>query len=234
MPTDWRCWQSHARSTHSAQNTTANRSSDFSGEPARSFAPLFCGRMNLPPRSCVNISRGSTMTASSAYSRQQSKLTNRRCLRSANLSSVEAACGEGFPQGASIGSRAWLHRTLGLCSAENSGAACGCAIEKVLFAPFRSGTAHIMIVWPVFPARPVPGWAQKRQQGAGGATQDGNQNGCSEPSPWHVTLHVKRRIRIGGPDGPPHHHERSVGRDLRTTQSLLGRSKRIPRSSSSG
>ena len=53
------------------------------------------------------------------------------------------------------------------CSAENLCVARGCAIEKVLFVPFRPGTAHIMVVRPVFPGRTVPGRAEKRQHGAG-------------------------------------------------------------------
>ena len=48
---------------------TSLNSASF-GKPARSYAPRFCGRMNWPPRSCTNIWRGSTMTASSAPSRQ--------------------------------------------------------------------------------------------------------------------------------------------------------------------
>ncbi len=119
------------------------------------------------------------------------------------------------------------------CSTGNSGAVGGRTIERMLFVPFRPGTAHIVIVGPVFPARPVPGWAEKRQHRSGDAAQKDNQKGYSEPCSWHVTLDVKRRTRIGGPDGPPSHHERSVGGDSRVTQLLLGRSRRIPRSSSS-
>ena len=61
-----------------------------------------------------------------------------------------------------------------------SRAAGGCAIEKMLFAPFRSGTAHVVIFRPVFPARPVPGWTEKRHHGADDAAQKGNKNGCGE------------------------------------------------------
>ena len=51
--------------------------------------------------------------------------------------------------------------------AGNSGAVDGRAIKRVLFVPFRPGTAHIMVVRPVFPGRTVPGRAEKRQHGAG-------------------------------------------------------------------
>jgi hypothetical protein len=96
--------------THS---TTERRISAFFVEPARSYAPLFSGRMSLPRPYCVNTLRELTMTASSAPSRQPLKLTNRRSLRSANLSSATATCREGFPRGATNSSDAWLRRTLG-------------------------------------------------------------------------------------------------------------------------
>jgi hypothetical protein len=49
-------------------------------------------------------------------------------------------------------------------AARNSGPAGGCAINKMLFAPLRSGTTHIMIFWPVSLRWPVPGWTEKRHQ----------------------------------------------------------------------
>src|SRR5258708_4145623 len=57
----------------------------FFAGPVRSYAPPFKRRMNLAPWSCVNTSRGLTMTASSTSSPQHLKLINRSCLRSANL-----------------------------------------------------------------------------------------------------------------------------------------------------
>jgi hypothetical protein len=99
MPTGWRSWQSQTRSTGLVRSTTANRISTSFAGPVQSCAPLFCGRMNLPPRSCVNTSRELTMIVSSASSRQQLRPTNRRSLRSASLSNTTAACGEGFPRG---------------------------------------------------------------------------------------------------------------------------------------
>ena len=53
-----------------------------------------------------------------------------------------------------------------------------CEIGKMLFAPFRSGTTHIMILGPVSPHRPVPGRTEKRQQGADRAADkaDGSQS----------------------------------------------------------
>jgi hypothetical protein len=65
-------------------------------------------------------------------------------------------------------------------------AAGGRTIEKVLFTPFRAGTAHIMIFRPVSPGRAVPRWAQKGQHGADGITQAGNDNGCGERISRHV------------------------------------------------
>ena len=67
----------------------------------------------------------------------------------------------------------------------------GWAIEKVLFAPFWPGTAHVVIVRPVFPARPIPGWAEKRQHGVDNFAQQGSQNGCGERISRHVTPHTK-------------------------------------------
>ena len=95
-----RSWQSQARSTGSVRGTTENRISAFFAGPVRSYAPPFCGRMNLAPHFCVNILRELTMIVSSASSRQQLRPTNRRSLRSASLSNTTAACGEGFPRGA--------------------------------------------------------------------------------------------------------------------------------------
>ena len=48
----------------------------------------------------------------------------------------------------------------------------------VFFAPFRSGTPHVVSFRAIFPDRPVPGWAQKRHQIADGAAQMRGQNGC--------------------------------------------------------
>ena len=45
---------------------TAALISNFFAAPVQSFAPRFCSRTNLPPRSCDNIWPGSTMTVSSA------------------------------------------------------------------------------------------------------------------------------------------------------------------------
>jgi hypothetical protein len=90
---------------------------------------------------------------------------------------------------------------------DSSRAAGGSAVKKVFFTPFRSGTAHVVLFRPVFPDRSIPGWAQKCHQRSDGAAEKGNQNGRA-------------------------HRERSVG-SVRTTQSLLSRSSRMPRSSSS-
>jgi hypothetical protein len=54
----------------------------------------------------------------------------------------------------------------------------GCAIQSVLFAPFRPRSAHVVIFGPIFSDRPVPGWTEKRHHGADGAAQQGNKNGC--------------------------------------------------------
>jgi hypothetical protein len=62
----------------------------------------------------------------------------------------------------------------------------GSTIEKVLFTPFRAGTAHIMIFRPVSPGWAVPGWTQKGQHGADGTAQEGNDNGCGERISRHV------------------------------------------------
>ena len=47
-----------------------------------------------------------------------------------------------------------------------SASAGGCAIDRMLFAPFRSGTTHVMILRPVSPHGAVPGRTEKRQQSA--------------------------------------------------------------------
>ena len=82
----------------------------FFAGPVQSYAPLFSGPMNLPLRSCVNISRELMMIVSSACSRQQLRPTSPKCRRSANLSNATTACGEGFPRGATIRSNARLCR----------------------------------------------------------------------------------------------------------------------------
>jgi hypothetical protein len=67
-------------------------------------------------------------------------------------------------------------------------AAGGSTIEKVLFTPFRSGTAHIMIFRPVSPGRAVPGRPQKGQHRADAAAQKGNDNRCAGQISWHVMI----------------------------------------------
>src|ERR1700687_5482320 len=140
--------------------------------------------MNLAPRSGFNPSRGLTMTASSTSSPQQLKLTNRSCLRSASLLNATTACGGDFLPAATINSRTCLR-----CCVD-SHAAGGCAIKKVLFAPFRFGGAHIIIFWPVSSDRPIP--TKKRQQRTDGAAEKGNNNGCGERKLSHVTLRARR------------------------------------------
>src|ERR1700686_3453448 len=143
MRTDWRSWQSQTRLTGLVHGATARWISAFFAGPARSYAPLFYGRMNLAARSCVNILRELTMIVSSASSRQQSKLTNRSCLRSASPSdAMTPACREGFHRGATNGSD---ERLRGRVLCRNLRTASGGTIEQVLFTPFRPGTAHIMI-----------------------------------------------------------------------------------------
>ena len=66
-----------------------------------------------------------------------------------------------------------------------------CPIQEMLLAPFRSGTTHIVSFRPIFAVRPVPGWTEKRQQGADGAAEKGNQYGCGERNSSHVILHAK-------------------------------------------
>jgi hypothetical protein len=73
--------------------------------------------------------------------------------------------------------------------ARTSGAAGGCAIEKMLFPPFRPGAAHVVILRPIDLVRPIPGWTKKRQHGADDFAQQGNKNGCGK---YHVTPHAKR------------------------------------------
>jgi hypothetical protein len=80
----------------------------------------------------------------------------------------------------------------------DSGAACGHTMKKVLFAPFRTGTAHIMFFWVIFPGRPVPRWAQKRHQSTDDAAEKGNQNGYGKRRPSHVTLQAKKQTGIWG------------------------------------
>jgi len=67
-------------------------------------------------------------------------------------------------------------------------AAGGSTIEKVLFTPFRAGTAHIMIFRPVSPGWAVPGWAQKGQYSADGAAQERNSNGYGGQISRHVMI----------------------------------------------
>jgi hypothetical protein len=80
--------------------------------------------------------------------------------------------------------------------ATTSCAAGGCAVEKVLLAPFRPGAAHIVIFRPVFPERPVPGRTHERHHGAESAANHCDENGCDVRNPRHVTLHAKNRMRI--------------------------------------
>src|ERR1035437_8966902 len=72
-----------------------------------------------------------------------------------------------------------------------------CAVIT-LFAPFRSGTTHIMLLRAVFPDRAVPGWTQKRQQRADGGAQKGNKNRSGERKLSHVMLHGKNCTRTAG------------------------------------
>src|SRR5229473_5431772 len=65
-----------------------------------------------------------------------------------------------------------------------------CAIEKVLLAPFRSGTPHIVIFGVVFPARPIPAWVEKRHQRADDAAEMGSKHGCSDRKLSHWILHA--------------------------------------------
>ncbi len=78
-------------------------------------------------------------------------------------------------------------------SAANSGAVGRRAIERMFFVPFRPGTAHIMVVRAVFPARTVPGRAEKRQHGAGGVAKKRNQNGYGERNSWHMRRSTRKR-----------------------------------------
>ena len=49
---------------------------------------------------------------------------------------------------------------------------------KMLFAPFRSGAAHIVAFRPIFPD--VPERVQKGRQHAHGMAEMGYQNGCEK------------------------------------------------------
>jgi hypothetical protein len=65
----------------------------------------------------------------------------------------------------------------------------------MLFAPFRSGAAHVVVFRPVFPGWPVPGWTQKGQQRADASAEDGEKNGCAERRLSHAILHAKKTNR---------------------------------------
>ena len=90
------------------------------------------------------------------------------------------------------------------CSTWSSGAARGRAAPGVLFAPFRSGTAHIVTMRLIRPARPVPGGTEKRHDGGDDFAQERNQSGCGERELRHVTPHARqkwnRKRRAGWPD----------------------------------
>src|SRR6266478_6848570 len=107
----------------------------------------------------------------------------------------------------------------------------GCA--KLFFPPFWSRTAHIVIFRVVSPVRSVPGRTEKRHQSADAAAQKRNKNRCSERKLSHVTLHGKMSTGDRTPNGPYQSLRTRLEPGLRVTQSLLARSKRIPRSSSS-
>lgn len=106
-------------------------------------------------------------------------------------------------------------------------AAGGCAIEKVLFPPFRSGAAHIVIFRTVFSDRPIPhgtqGRAHKPRCRTDGAAEQRNHNGCTERNFWHVTRAPREKIGLEWrePNRPPHHYERPAGPDLRARQLWL-------------
>jgi len=73
--------------------------------------------------------------------------------------------------------------------AQTSGATGGCAIENVLFPPFRPGTTHVVILRPIDLPRPIPGRTKKRHDGADDFAQEANQNGCDR---YHVTSPAMR------------------------------------------
>jgi hypothetical protein len=148
------------------------------GKPAFDFfrrtSAQLCAAILQPdeqvPPSCNDITRVLKMTASNASSRRQPGSTSRRCFQSASLSSKILICGEGFP-GAAIRSKARLH---GISA--NSRAARGCRLSKMLFAPFRPGTTHVVLFRAIFTHRPIPGWTQKRHDSAKGAAEQGSRN----------------------------------------------------------
>src|ERR1700681_4400215 len=70
--------------------------------------------------------------------------------------------------------------------------------QEVLFAPFRARTAHVVIFGPVSCDWPVPGGTQKRNQGADGTAERGNENGGGERKSCHVMLHAKRESELAG------------------------------------
>src|ERR1700730_7689724 len=72
----------------------------------------------------------------------------------------------------------------------------------MLFPPFRSGAAHIMIFGPVFPDLPVPGRTEKCHYRAGGAAEAGNENGCGERKRSHLTLHTKGELELADAKWP--------------------------------
>jgi hypothetical protein len=61
----------------------------------------------------------------------------------------------------------------------------------VLFPPFRSGTAHVVIFRAIFPDLTIPRWTQKCRNGTDGTAESGNQNGCGERKLSHVMLHAR-------------------------------------------
>jgi hypothetical protein len=70
-------------------------------------------------------------------------------------------------------------------------AASGAQSRRVLFAPFGSGAAHIVIFRPVSPGRPVPGRTEKCRYRTDGAAEKGGEDGGGERK-RHVTLRAKR------------------------------------------
>ena len=179
MPTDWPSWPSPARSTGLGRSRTDKP--DF-GFFRRTSAEL-----------CAAILQPNEHNA--AVLRQYLARIDDGRLKRAFAAAIEtgepktSSGGKPFKRDnglwKGLSSRAnqplqGLRRTLRDCRAGNSGAVGGRAIERVLFAPFRPGTAHIMVVRPVFPARPIPGRAEKRQHGAGDLAQQRNNSGGGE------------------------------------------------------
>ena len=185
-----RAWRSQARSTGLVRSTRTSRISAFFAGPVRSYAPPFCSRMNLTPRSCGNTLRGSMTTGcrrafAAAIETGEPKVSSvgkpfkrdnglwRGLSRGPTSSSRGCAGSEGlqcreFRRRRRMRDRANAFRAISVRDRAYSGRAAGIS------------------------CRPVPGWAEKRQHGASDLAQKRNKNGCGERGSRHVTLHAMR------------------------------------------